>query len=44
MVLKSIDAGGNSAFNVPFTSTTPVALNAEDNFHIAGDYIVDTEG
>jgi hypothetical protein len=44
MVLKSIDAGGNSAFNVPFTSTTPVTLAVADNFHISGDYIVDTEG
>jgi hypothetical protein len=40
MVLKSIDAGGNSAYNVPFTATTPVTLNAEDNFHISGDYII----
>jgi hypothetical protein len=39
VVLKSIDAGGNSAYNVPFTSTQPVTLNAEDNFHISGDYI-----
>jgi len=40
VLLKSIDAGGNSAYNVPFTSTQPVALNAADNFHIAGDYIM----
>jgi hypothetical protein len=39
VVLKSIDASGNSAYNVPFTSTQPVTLNAEDNFHISGDYI-----
>jgi hypothetical protein len=39
MLLKSIDSGGNSAYNVPFTSTQPVNLNAEDNFHISGDYI-----
>jgi hypothetical protein len=43
MVLKSIDAGGNSAYNVPFTATTPVTLNAEDNFHISGDYIWEPE-
>jgi hypothetical protein len=43
LVLKSIDAGGNSAYNVPFTATFPVTLNAEDNFHISGDYIADTE-
>jgi hypothetical protein len=39
MLLKSIDASGNSAFAVPFTATTPVALAVADNFHISGDYI-----
>jgi hypothetical protein len=43
MVLKSIDASGNTAYNVPFTATTPVTLNAEDNFHVSGDYIGDFE-
>jgi hypothetical protein len=39
MLLKSIDAAGNSAFAVPFTGTTPITLNIADNFHISGDYI-----
>jgi hypothetical protein len=43
MVLKSIDAQGNSAFNVPFTATVPVTLNVADNFHVSGDYITDSE-
>jgi hypothetical protein len=41
MLLKSIDAQGNSAFAVPFTGTNPVTLTAADNFHISGDYIAD---
>lgn len=40
MVLKSIDAQGNAAFNVPFTSTAPVTLNVADNFHVSGSYII----
>jgi hypothetical protein len=43
MLLKSLDSQGNSAFAVPFTATTPVTLAVADNFHISGDYIVDTE-
>jgi hypothetical protein len=43
MVLKSIDAQGNSAYNVPFTSTTPVTLAVADNFHVSGDYIAEPE-
>ena len=39
MLLRSIDAQGNTAYNVAFTSTTPVTLAITDNFHIAGDYI-----
>jgi hypothetical protein len=39
MLLKSLDAAGNSAFAVPFTGTTPITLNIADNFHISGDYI-----
>jgi hypothetical protein len=39
MVLKSIDAQGNSAFNVAFTSTAPITLAVADNFHVSGDYI-----
>jgi hypothetical protein len=36
--LKSIDAQGNTAYNVPFTSTVPFTLETADNFHIAGTY------
>jgi hypothetical protein len=43
MVLKSIDAQGNTAYNVPFTSTTPVTLAVADNFHVSGDYIAELE-
>jgi hypothetical protein len=43
MLLKSLDASGNSAFAVPFTATAPITLAVADNFHISGDYIVDTE-
>jgi hypothetical protein len=39
MLLKSIDSHANSAFNVPFTSTTPFTLATADNFHISGTYI-----
>jgi hypothetical protein len=42
LVLKSIDASGNQAYNVPFTATSPVTLTVEDNFHISGDYIAET--
>jgi hypothetical protein len=38
LYLKSIDAQGNTAFNVPFTHNVPVTLSAADNFHIAGTY------
>ncbi len=38
LYLKSIDAAGNTAFNIPFTSTVPVTLTTADNFHIAGTY------
>jgi hypothetical protein len=44
MLLKSLDASGNSAFAVSFTSTSPITLAVADNFHISGDYIADTEG
>lgn len=40
ILLKSIDAQGNTAFNVPFTSTTPVTLATTDNFHVAGTYVI----
>ncbi len=43
MVLKSIDSHANSAFNVPFTATSPVTLDVADNFHVSGDYITDAE-
>lgn len=41
MRLKSIDAQGNSAYNVDFTSSVPITLTTADNFHISGDYITD---
>jgi hypothetical protein len=40
MRLESTDNTGNSSFNIPFTSTAPIALETTDNFHIYGDYIV----
>jgi hypothetical protein len=43
MLLKSLDASGNTAFAVPFTATAPVTLAVADNFHISGDYIADPE-
>ena len=38
LLLKSVDAQGNTAYNVAFTSTVPVTLSTADNFHIAGTY------
>lgn len=38
ILLKSIDAQGNTAYNVPFQEGSPVALSTADNFHIAGTY------
>jgi hypothetical protein len=38
LYLKSIDAQGNTAYNIPFTSTVPFTLAVADNFHIAGTY------
>lgn len=38
MLLKSIDAQGNTAYNIPFTSAVPVTLSTADNFHIAGTF------
>jgi hypothetical protein len=43
MILKSIDAQGNSAFNVAFTSTSPITVDVADNFHVSGDYIAEPE-
>lgn len=43
MILKSIDSQGNSAFNVPFTATSPITLDVADNFHVAGTYVIDPE-
>jgi hypothetical protein len=39
--LHTTDIIGQSVYDFPFDSTTPVALSTEDNFHIAGTYIVD---
>lgn len=41
MYLKSIDAQGNTAYNVPFTSSVPITLSTADNLHIAGTYTTD---
>ena len=41
LLLKSIDAQGNSAFDIPFTATSPFTLAVADNFHVAGDYIAE---
>ena len=38
LFLKSLDAQGNTAYNVPFTSVLPITLSTADNFHIAGTY------
>nr|DAL22181.1 MAG TPA_asm: hypothetical protein [Caudoviricetes sp.] len=38
LYLKSLDAQGNTAYNVAFTSILPVTLATDDNFHIAGTY------
>jgi hypothetical protein len=43
MLLKSIDASGNSAYAVPFTATAPITLTVEDNFHVSGEYIWEPE-
>lgn len=38
----SVKVGGSVEDN-PFTSTNPVALHAEDNFHISGCYMAEAE-
>lgn len=38
--LTSTDASGNSVFDIPFVYNNPITLNAEDNFHISGTYII----
>jgi hypothetical protein len=43
ILLKSIDASGNTAYAVPFTATVPVTLTTADNFHVSGDYIWEPE-
>ena len=40
LLLESIDAQGNIAFNVDFTYNSPVTLSTADNFHVAGTYIM----
>ena len=39
MYLQSIDAQGNTAYQVDFTYNHPVTLTTEDNYHVYGDYI-----
>ena len=41
MFLESMDAQGNTVFNVDFTYNSPVTLNTADNFHIGGTYILE---
>jgi hypothetical protein len=43
MLLESMDAQGNSVFNVDFTFNSPVALAVADNFHVSGSYIIEDE-
>ena len=43
MLLKSMDASGNTTYAVPFTATSPVTITTADNFHISGDYIWEQE-
>lgn len=38
ILLKTLDAQGNTAYNVPFTSSIPTALDVADNFHVSGMY------
>lgn len=38
LYLKTLDAQGNTAYNVPFTSVLPITLTTADNFHVAGTY------
>jgi hypothetical protein len=40
ILLYTSDTQGNNLYDFPFTSTEPVTLNALDNFHIAGSYII----
>lgn len=40
LLLKSIDAQGNTAYNIPFQQGVPVTLATTDNFHIAGTYVI----
>ena len=40
MLLQSLDAAGNTTYNIAFTSIQPVTLSTADNFHIAGTYEV----
>jgi hypothetical protein len=39
--LKAPSVAGQTTFTTPFTSTYPITLNSEDNFHVSGDYIAD---
>jgi hypothetical protein len=39
LLLESMDAQGNTAYNVAFEQGAPVTLDVADNFHISGTYI-----
>lgn len=41
LLLKSIDASGNSAYNIAFAQGAPITLATADNFHISGTYIAE---
>lgn len=41
LMLASLDAQGNTAYNVPFTYNIPTTLSTADNFHIAGTYEIE---
>lgn len=43
MELQSMDVTGQTVYQVDFTSTNPVALSTEDNFHLSGSYIAEEE-
>jgi hypothetical protein len=43
MELQSMDVTGQTVYQVDFTSTNPVALSTEDNFHLSGSYIAEEQ-
>lgn len=39
LLLESMDAKGNTVYNVPFEQGDPITLAVADNFHVSGVYI-----